>query len=587
MPTRIKRYEERLSRLDVLLARIEAEMGPDAEIERHDFTRGRFLGLFGGERMVEIIATLEVNGGNGHTVVRPVDAAAQIPAPFAMPEEPLEHNGNGHAKAAPVIESTPAPEPAAYPVAERRQHVDIRAEDPMDEEMMEFMAAEARNEPRLDHPLDQNWRDAAPFEPPAPQPQRAAAAEPLHYTTTPPPSAIPEAVVPAPVQEPALPPVLPVDVVPVPTMLVAAAERSEILELKQSISELQETMRMLIEQQRANSAQPAATPQAPQGAEELSLLAGGAAAGDAAVGGADDEQSPDILAEAKSVLSVADMLAVDHATGLGGVERSVYDRLLEWNIGPYDSMELINTALIDLAQQSIKPVFDDVMQAIMRDICRNILLSGAIKLRKNPPGKVVALVGATGVGKTTTIAKLAAHYAFNEGKRVSLVSLDNYRIAAAEQLRTYTDIMGIDLDIVFSREEFDQVLTERSHNDLVLIDTAGRSPLNNKQIYELKEIFGAHPPDEVHLIIAAPTKADDMKLILENFAPLGYDHIIVSKLDETRSLGCIYNINKYAAQAGGRGLPISYFTVGQSVPEDIRVAQPEFIQTWIEQGRIT
>ena len=85
----------------------------------------------------------------------------------------------------------------------------------------------------------------------------------------------------------------------------------------------------------------------------------------------------------------------------------------------------------------------------------------------------------------------------------------------------------------------------------------------------------------MHLVVSASTKADDLRMLLENFAPLSYDHVIVSKLDETRSLGCLYNLVKHCP------LPISYFTVGQSVPEDIRTASLSFVRTWIEQGRIS
>ena len=275
-----------------------------------------------------------------------------------------------------------------------------------------------------------------------------------------------------------------------------------------------------------------------------------------------------------------DPLLLDRGLSLPDIQRRVYDRLLDWNLSPYDAIDLVNRALA--ASASAREVTEEQMLSqVFREICRNVLLAEGIQLRPVPPGKVVALIGATGVGKTTTIAKLAAHFAFQHGKRVSLVSLDNYRIAAAEQLRTYAEIMGLDLDIVFSRDEFDQVLTRRHSSDLVLIDTAGRSPMNTQQIYELRSIFSAHPPDEVHMVVAASTKGDDLRLQLENFAPLSYDHLILSKLDETRSLGCLYNLTKYCQ------LPISYFTVGQSVPEDVRVANLPFVRTWIEQGRIS
>jgi len=516
MPTRIKRYEDRLDRLDTLLARIEAEMGPDAQLETRQFSRGKFLGLFGGQRMVEIVATLMVNGEPG--VQLSVGAGREAPA-----------------MAAPVAQAAPAALDAAAV-----QGVDLRAEE------VALPAVEAM---------------AAPAASIAPAP----VVQP-----------VPEAAV-GPAVEPGA---------PLPPAPVASAD---VLDLKSSIVELQQTMKVLIEQQQevlqAARADRAGTEPRPRRESEPAEEQHKEAQEPKRAAKPKPAKEPPPSIEEKH-LPVADPLALDTGAQLGVVQRSVYDRLIDWNIAPYDALELVNTALTNHTGDA-PPGVEGLMQLVTREICRSVLLSGGIQLRKGPPGKAVALIGATGVGKTTTIAKLAAHFAFQQGRHVSLVSLDNYRIAAAEQLRTYAEIMGIDLDIVFSRDEFDTVLTLRGHNDLVLIDTAGRSPLNMKQIYELRDIFSAHPPDEVHLVIAAPTKADDLRSILENYAPLSYDYIIVSKLDETRSLGCIYNINKYAARTAGKPAPISYFTVGQSVPEDIRAAQLAFMQTWIEQGRIT
>jgi flagellar biosynthesis protein FlhF len=491
MPTRIKRYEERLEQLDELLARIEAEMGPDAEVERRDFTRGKFLGLFGGTRMVELVATVEVPAFDAVVQAAPTPGWME-PAP--SPRHAAPFAGRASAAVAPSAPASAPPPPSAAPPA-----------PPLAAPMLLAPAAQAG----------------------APQPKPEAAVEPQ-----------------------------------------ASAEHSGIQELKDSIRELHETMRLLIEQQRAAQA-PSHRPTPPSVAEPPVAEAATATASAPRAGPA----------------TVVDPAAVDPAMALESAPRAAYDRLLDWNIGPYDALELINVAL---SVPDAPPPRDgeELLARVSRDICRNVLLAGGIKLHRSPPGKVVALIGATGVGKTTTIAKLAAYFAFQQSQRVSLVSLDNYRIAAAEQLRTYTEIMGIDLDIVFSRDEFDQVLTVRRQNDLVLIDTAGRSPLNTKQIYELRDIFGAHPPDEVHLVLAAPTKADDLRLILESFLPLAFDYIVVSKLDETRSLGCLYNINRYASAIAGRNVPISYFTVGQSVPEDLRAAELPFIQAWIEQGRI-
>ncbi len=568
MPTRIKRYEERAELLDALLARIEAEMGPAAEVERRDFVRGRVLGLFGGVKMVEVIATVEIDttpGAFAHAAGQalpiPDTLATQPqhpPVVEAVPPAPAPGSSGAPPLAgAPLINATAATMPAVP--AAQGPRFDARAAEPT--ALADWTPAPAIA-PALSQPL--RATPVAPVAPLASAPGPAPA-EPLAQAAPPVPAASQE----------------------------AAAPSGELLDLKSSILELQQTMRLLIEQQQLMlSAAPAAPVAAAAGVEPAPA---DAVPQDAPL--APDEPDTAAIAPAgpepqvaarpgiRSAPRLLNPMAIDPAALLEGIQRGAYERLLDWNIGPYDALELINTAMSDPAAG---PPLDsaELLTRVTREICRNVLLSGGIQLRKSPPGKVVALIGATGVGKTTTIAKLAANFAFQQGKRVSLVSLDNYRIAAAEQLRTYTDIMGIDLDIVFSREEFDQVLSLRRHNDLVLIDTAGRSPLNEKQIYELREIFSAHPPDEVHLVIAAPTKADDLRLILENFLPLSYDYVIVSKLDETRSLGCLYNISRHSPGHAGRGVPISYFTVGQSVPEDIRTAELPFIQAWIEQGRI-
>jgi flagellar biosynthesis protein FlhF len=419
-----------------------------------------------------------------------------------------------------------------------------------------------------------------------------------------PPAAV-EASVPAPEPAAQPAPVAPPAVAQRPQAAPAAAggEDGQIGELKESISGLQAAIQLLVNQQQEmlSTATQAAVAAAQAVLEAERQARDAAAPGPAAPPEpakppverrrrkepvaterrkkAAPAEAPPAAVVAEPVALAVNPLLLDPAGAFGAVQRQVYDRLLDWNIGHYDAVELINSALTRL-EQGNAPAADDLTQAISEDICRNVLLGDGIRLVRTPPGKVVALVGATGVGKTTTVAKLAALFAFQHGKRVSLVSLDNYRIAAAEQLRTYSDIMGIDLDIVFSKDEFDAVLTRRRTSDLVLIDTAGRSPNNAKQLYELKDIFSAHPPDEVHLAMPASTKRDDMQLVLEAFKVLSYDHVIVSKLDETRSLGAIYNLTKHCK------LPISYFTVGQSVPEDIRTATLPFIQKWITQGRI-
>ena len=580
MATRIKRYEDRFERYDALLARIEAEMGSEAELQTREFRRGALLGLFGGRRMVEVVATLQVELASAK---RAAAVPGTLPPPAAPQRDTRDREAASQAiqeaaataEATPVVPSLP---PAPQPL---KRGVDFTANEPVTLDTAEVAGnaaaahqAQALAAARPGQPAAAAVREVKRETPPAP-----AAAPPQPASQ---PSSQVEAPPAAAVQAPAKAPAAS-DAAATGEVGAVAAELDE---LKHTVAELKQSIERLIVQQQpaGDAAATAASAVAPGPPASISAApaAQPARSGSAApsLPGTHQSEAIDTLMRAPLLAGVADPLALDHARGLDSLQRRVYDRLLSWNIGPYDALDLLNAALAGW-QEPGPPEEPVLLKLIFREICSSILLSGGIKLRNAPPGKAVALVGATGVGKTTTIAKLAAYFAFQQNRRVSLVSLDNYRIAAAEQLRTYTEIMGIDLDIVFSRDEFDSVMTQRRQGDLVLIDTAGRSPLNQKQIYELRDIFSAHPPDEVHLVISASTKADDLRGQLENFKPLSYDHVIISKLDETLSLGSVYNLTRLSKT------PISYFAIGQSVPEDLRPATLAFAQAWIEQGRIS
>ncbi|MGM0501136.1 MAG: flagellar biosynthesis protein FlhF [Bacillota bacterium] len=182
--------------------------------------------------------------------------------------------------------------------------------------------------------------------------------------------------------------------------------------------------------------------------------------------------------------------------------------------------------------------------------------------------KVVALVGPTGVGKTTTLAKLAADFTLQRNKKVGLVTADTYRIAAVDQLKTYSEIIDIPLQVAFSPRELESTVQNyQSDYDLILVDTAGRSQNNNLHISELKGFVKKDIIDEIYLVVSATTKTEDMKKIIEVYQQLNFDRFIISKVDETDSLGVIFEALLLAPK------PISYVTIGQNVPEDIEVAK--------------
>ncbi len=182
-------------------------------------------------------------------------------------------------------------------------------------------------------------------------------------------------------------------------------------------------------------------------------------------------------------------------------------------------------------------------------------------------GRVVALVGPTGVGKTTTIAKLAANYRLRENKRVGLITVDTYRIAAVEQLRTYAEIIDLPMEVVSTPREMREAVARMADLDLVLMDTAGRSPRDEVRIQELRSMLAEAKPAEVHLVVSAVGGARSLVNIADRFSKVGTTSILVTKIDEAMTLGNLVSVSRSC------DLPISYLTDGQNVPDDIRLAQ--------------
>jgi len=180
--------------------------------------------------------------------------------------------------------------------------------------------------------------------------------------------------------------------------------------------------------------------------------------------------------------------------------------------------------------------------------------------------EVIALVGPTGVGKTTTLAKLAAKFALEEGKKVALVTADTFRIGAVEQLRTYARIMGVPVETALSPEEIAASVAKHADKDVVLIDTVGRSQRSTESLAELKAFIDAACPTQVHLVISASSSSDVQREVLEKFAIFGPSRLIVTKIDEAPLRGCLVNLPVRS------GIPVSCVTAGQNVPHDIDFA---------------
>ena len=192
--------------------------------------------------------------------------------------------------------------------------------------------------------------------------------------------------------------------------------------------------------------------------------------------------------------------------------------------------------------------------------------------------RVVALIGPTGVGKTTTVAKLAANMKLKSNLRVGLITIDTYRIAAVDQLKTYAEIIEVPLRTVLTPEEMHQAIYAMRSMDMILIDTVGRSQNDRLRLNQLRSFLTAADADEVHLVVAATANRRCVTNILTQFCPLGANRIIVTKLDEAEAYGMLLNV------AESCKLPLSYISAGQEVPDDIDRADPHKLAKLIVGG---
>ncbi len=191
-------------------------------------------------------------------------------------------------------------------------------------------------------------------------------------------------------------------------------------------------------------------------------------------------------------------------------------------------------------------------------------------IQVNPPAfaerkdqQRIALVGPTGVGKTTTLAKIAAAYLSKHSHSVALITIDTYRIAAVEQLKVYGEIMHLPVDVVITPDQLEQAIERHRDKKLILIDTAGRSPRDGFCIKELAEFLKPELNIDKHLVLSATTREHELLDAIERFQNLGITHTIFTKIDECANLGILLNVQIQNAN------PLSYFANGQRVPEDL------------------
>jgi flagellar biosynthesis protein FlhF len=210
---------------------------------------------------------------------------------------------------------------------------------------------------------------------------------------------------------------------------------------------------------------------------------------------------------------------------------------------------------------------DFVRDRLTEQVERMIPSSGAIERKKEVGPHVVALIGPTGVGKTTTLAKIAANLQIRERRRVGLITIDTYRIAAIDQLRKYAELIGSPLKAVNNAEDLREAVRAMSDCEFILIDTAGRSPTDTLKLNELKGFLDAANPDEVHLVLSSAASQQCIERAIERFGQVRVDKMIFTKLDEAVHVGVVLNVIRKVNKT------LSYVTTGQNVPEDIEVGK--------------
>lgn len=285
---------------------------------------------------------------------------------------------------------------------------------------------------------------------------------------------------------------------------------------------------------------------------------------------ADSKQSEDILKELNQLKELIKSQSFQSGP-LPAFYPAPFQKVINWMNDQElsgDLKEKLTSVLMGKWGTAGLSLTNDEVQKIIKEEMNRLLADksfGGISFTK----KYVNVIGPTGVGKTTTLAKIAADCVINHQKRVAFITTDTYRIAAIDQLKTYAQILNIPIEVCYNLEDFQAATKKFSSYDVVLIDTAGRNFRNKQYVEDLFKIINFKMEIETYLVLALTAKQKDMEEIYQQFSSIKIDKFIFTKADETSIYGSMINlVEKYQLGA-------AYITTGQNVPDDVMIASPE------------
>jgi flagellar biosynthesis protein FlhF len=259
----------------------------------------------------------------------------------------------------------------------------------------------------------------------------------------------------------------------------------------------------------------------------------------------------------------------------------MYLRLISQEMSDELADQIVNAVRAELSAEQLEDE-THVRASMLRHVASFIPVAEQAVPESTSDGRplTIALIGPTGVGKTTTLAKLAASFKLRHHRKVALITSDTYRIAAVDQLRTYANIIGLPLEVALTPSEMKVAVDKLSASDVILIDTAGRSQNDDGRLRELQQFIAAANPHEVHLVLSSTAGQKVLLNEAEAFSAIGVHKIVLTKLDEAVSFGMLVNVIRQV------GKHLSFVTTGQEVPTHLEIGRAERLAELILGGPV-